>query len=318
MSLPQIIRASQKRKVHFSEINWDEPIDQQKLWAPIPVTPLSHLPAFHQMSVPAKLRYNQYMALGLSEMFCLFEEFFLVKILQGLPVFANSDLTEALKHFVDDEMRHSELFRHLNFFARPDFYVDKKNFHFLKESSRQWSGMAFLSAFPQTLLTWVWMGIFFEERTLMYTKEYLKYHHDNPGVLDLHFVEAHRLHMIEEVRHVNMDSFLIDEIYAKAPVWKRKLAAFGMKRLMGYFASPRFLSRRILDRLSNEFPVEVPVFKQLRVELPMLADSESYHQILFSKDAIGRTSELMARFPEFDGIWDCVAADFPVQAYASY
>lgn len=77
------------------------------------------------------------------------------------------------------------------------------------------------------------------------------------------------------------------------------------KQLMKAYISPRRTSHRILDRLGVEFPeLRAEVLPALRRELPSLKTSRSFHQAAFSRDAVPRTMDLFAEYPEHDALWE--------------
>lgn len=274
------------------------------MWAPERITPWFYLPSYSLLPVEVQKAYNQLYALAVNEIFSLFEMNFLLKILVKLQSTAALDafpvLKEGLVYFCAEEEKHSEMFWRLGEAARPQYYPGRE-FYFVKKASVFGRlALEIITTRPQDLLVWVWVAIFFEERTLMYSKEYIK----GASSLDSQFVQAHRLHMLEELRHVRMDHFLIDVFYKHQSPLKKKLAGLMMKRVVRDFASPRRMSYVLAKELAQQFPECQKTFKRLLQELPALGHNKDFHGILFSKDATDRTRELMGQHREFDGLWD--------------
>lgn len=60
-----------------------------------------------------------------------------------------------------------------------------------------------------------------------------------------------------------------------------------------------------MEQLGREFPeLEAEVLPALRGELPLLATSRSFHQVAFSRAAVGHSMALFAEYPELDSVWD--------------
>ncbi|MBX3471332.1 MAG: diiron oxygenase [Planctomycetes bacterium] len=307
----ETLEALNKKSVSMAysidDLDWARPIDRSKRWSPDGIAPLTHLPSYARLGPEHRLRYNQLFAVGVCEQFVWFEQHLLVPVLQRLLA-EQPDmpplLREALEHFVIEEHKHSEMFWRMCEKAEPAMYPARE-FELFNVSGPQGLALNFLLARPRTFLLWIWAAIFFEERTVDYCRQYRRAEKAAPGELDASFVELHEFHFKDEARHYQLDQHLLTWLYDPEPMWKRRLAARMFKVLMRSYVSPRRTSRRILEVLGAEFPdLKAAAIPALLAELPLLRTSRSFHQAAFSRDAVGKTMELFAEYPEHDGLWE--------------
>lgn len=307
----ETLEALNKKSVSMAysidDLDWARPVDRSKRWSPEGIAPLTHLPSYARLGPEHRLRYNQLFAVGVCEQFVWFEQHLLVPVLQRLLA-EQPDmpplLREALEHFVIEEHKHSEMFWRMCEKAEPAMYPARE-FKLFNVSGPQGLALNFLLARPRTFLLWIWAAIFFEERTVDYCRQYRRAEKAAPGELDASFVELHEFHFKDEARHYQLDQHLLTWLYDPEPMWKRRLAARMFKVLMRSYVAPRRTSRRILEVLGAEFPdLKAAVIPALLAELPLLRTSRSFHQAAFSRDAVGKTMELFAEYPEHDGLWE--------------
>jgi hypothetical protein len=305
-TLEALNRKSVSMAYGIDALDWARPVDRTKHWSPVGIAPLVHLPSYARLSEAAKLRYNQLFALGVCEQFVWFEQHLLVVVLKNLLA-TEPDipplLREAIQHFIVEEDKHSEMFWRMCEKAEPTLYPTRR-FRFFNTSRLQGLAMGFMLERPRAFLLWIWAAIFFEERTVDYCRQYRRSEKTQPGFLDASFVELHEFHFKDEARHYQLDQHLLTWLYDPEPMWKRRLAARMFKVLMKAYVSPRRTSHVVLDRLAEELPDQAPVLAALRRELPQLRTNRSFHQAAFSRDAVPRTMDLFAEYPEHDGLWE--------------
>jgi hypothetical protein len=271
---------------------------------------MTYLPSFGDLTEEQRLRYNQLFSLGICEQFIWFERDLLVPVLDRVlkTKKVSGPLRGAVLEFMEDEEKHSEMFWRILERAEPQLYVRRKYF-FLNMNNMQRQAIRAMVARPEHFLVWVWAAIFFEERTLDYSRHYVSAQKTDPGAIDPLFSRCHRLHLVDEARHHEIDFHLLRELYDPEPWMKRRLAGLMMYRLMRIFVSPRRISLRIIERMAKEFSgPSWGTLSALWRELPQLAKNEDFHQIAFSRAAVGRTLELLARYPEMDRIWGLLKA----------
>ncbi len=253
------------------------------------------------LSESAKRRYNQLYALGTNEVFAVFESQFINYILQKriLSGKESPEMAKALQNFCEEEAKHAEMFHRLNAAACPEYYANEK--FFLTQSTDKF-GMLILKLvrrFPDYFGVWLWIALFFEERSLAFGKKYLTPENQN---LSHHFKEIHRLHMIEEVHHVRLDELFVDHFYRPLSLWKRKLTALMLKRIVQSYISPKRLSKVLARLLVVEFPEEKDVIQACLNELPTLRKNKVFLEETLGLKATERTRIQLQKFPEFQEI----------------
>src|SRR6266850_2175709 len=96
-------------------------VDFSKLFLPEQFTPLFHTSAYANLSAEQRRRYNQLYALYFNEQIIFFETSLSESVL--LPLADSrlpADLTVALREFMEEEQRHTRMFRALNEACAPD------------------------------------------------------------------------------------------------------------------------------------------------------------------------------------------------------
>lgn len=272
-------------------------------WAPPEMTPFSYLESFKLLSEEQKLRYNQLFALGILEQFAWFESDLLGAILnKKISSMPPGEFREALEHFVADEIKHTEMFWQILESYAPELYT-KRKYHFLNLGFFQKIGVWALVTFPNLNLAWIWMAIFFEERTLDYSKKYVDYERKHPGDLDPQFLGAHRLHLIDEARHFQMDIHFLERIYNPASAIQKTVAYWGMKKLMKAYTSPKRVSHKVLDRLLLEYPdLSENVVKAIKDDLAAISSSREFLNMAFGEKAVPRSRTLMKKDPQMKNL----------------
>lgn len=303
VSLQQLNHLSEIHRQDFSAPPTSIPIDPTKFWGPETLGSLYYLPSYQTLTPQEKLKYNQFFALSICEQFVWFEEYFICPILKNMiEAVKKKDIDNtwslALTHFYNEEVGHSELFWRLLQNSRPDLYPQKKTFLF----QPSWLHQLILKKMiqnPNIILSWIWLSILFEERTLDFSRRYL----EDQKQIDPQFVRAHKMHMIDEARHVQMDYHLVERFYKSAPAWQKKLTVFFMNQVVESYASPSRVPMKILRQMQKELPSmteeKILSFQQ---ELPSLKTNEAFLKSAFGPRATRRTYELLLDYNEFSSI----------------
>lgn len=293
------------RTFSLDDVNWELKFDETKRWIPDNIVSLSFLPAFQSLSAANQLKINQLASIGICEQFVWFEEDLLVTALEGV-LKANDiqpDLKLCLTNFVKEERRHSAMFHRMLEKFDPDHYL-KNRFHLVKLNFIQKFIFDRVVQNPKILLPWIWMAIFFEERTLHVSQLYRK----GQGTVDESFARVHALHMIDEARHLQIDQYLLDAFYDAAPLWKKRLSAWLCYKIFSRYRSPKRIAERILNRViemnsENHDFNEVKTLKELKKQLPTLRESGKFSEQHFGPKVLPRTRELMAQYPEMKHVY---------------
>ncbi len=304
-SLTRLNQLAHKNAWTLEDLDWSMPIDRERLWAPPEMSPLSYLPSYARLSEEQQRRYNQIFALAICEQFIWFETNFLVDAMESVvrQFDVPEELVTAVNFLTEEEIKHTRMFWRLLEKCQPDWYP-RREYHIFKMTPMQRLLTKSMLRWPRHVLVWIWIAIFFEERTGDYCRQYLRYERRNPGAIDPAFLQVHRFHFRDEARHFQLDQHLLDWIYDRAPRWKCRLAGKMFYRVMRGYTSPRNTARQTLRQLGREFPeLERDVIPALERELPLLGKSKEYHQMAFSRKSVGNSLALFAEYPELDRLW---------------
>jgi len=282
----------------------DAYVDSDRLFIPPELTPLFHTPCYEDLTPAQRRRYNQLHALYFNEQITFFETALGQPVLSALLREPWPDrLAEGLREFRDEERRHTEMFLRLNRLCAPHLYGER-DFHFVQVPAFLRPVMKWTAGHPLLFPLFFWLMLLQEERALYYSKRYIRHRE----TIEPHFVQAHRLHLADEVGHVAMDGELIDALWQRAHPWLRtvnaKLFAWMMEELFG---TPRRAQLRVIDELAREMPELRGRRDEIHRQLLALSRDEAYRTTLYSREIIPQT------FARFDG-----AAEFRVLDLIGY
>jgi hypothetical protein len=303
-SLEALNRRSRDLAYGIEDLDWSREVDRSRPWAPDDLGPLWFAPSFRKLGAAEGLRCNQLNALAQCEKLAWFEAW-LVRIADNVSRIARvpAPVEEGLRHFVAEESKHIEMFQRLLQRAEPGWYETSPT-RFFTITPPQRSAMNVIAAWPQTLLAWIWLAAFVEERALFFSRRYALAERRAPGRIDALFAEVQAFHARDEARHQQLGPHLLTWLYDSQPEWKKRLCGFTFERMLrGYIAGGR-ASSRILDQLAAEFPALDPaILARIRRELAAVGADPAYHRDLFGRAAMPRTLRLMAEYAELDSAW---------------
>jgi hypothetical protein len=291
------------------DIDWSLAVDHAKPWEPDDMNALWFVPSFNQLDAGQRTRCNQLHALAVAEQFVWFERQLIRAIgnlLHGpaLPPL----LGEALGHFVHEEEKHIEMFWRLLEKSAPQWYR-RRGLRLFRVSPLQQFATDCITRAPRTLVAWVWLAIFIEERTLYISRLHVQAAKRAPGAIDALHSQVHDFHFRDEVRHCQLDQHLLTWLYDPQPRWKRDLAAFMFRQAMRSFVGARRTAARILAQLGAEHPaLRAEVLPRMLVELRSVAQNPRYQQKHFSPAAQPHTLALLAEYPEHEALWELLPA----------
>ena len=293
-----------KRFYDIEELDWTRPVDFSINWTPESMVALKYLPSYKLLSEEQKRKYNQYYAISICEQFVWLEQHLLSEVLvdamkkTDLP----KELREGVEHFYEEEEKHSEMFWRVAQKAMPSWYPERK-FKIYELTNTQNFFFNTMCKHPDTILAWIWMALFFEERTLDYSKHYQRAMKGSDEEVDFNFWQVHYYHLLDEIRHQQMDEVFLAQYYDKASSWKRKMCGVMFSNIMYNYLAPKRNATKILNMMTIEDPSMKEAANKLIIELPTLRHSSEFQKATFGRQAIGRTLELMANYNEFDSIW---------------
>lgn len=318
-ALEVLNRKAVENAYSVEDLDWSQPIDRDRDWAPPKLVTLGYLPSHALLNPEEKRRCNQLYALGICEMIIWLEQNFLVRTL--VKVLRRADvpplLREALGHFIAEEDKHTDMFWRMLERAEPAWYRKREHRMYRMPRSLQ-AALDLLMRWPGTFLVWVWAAIFFEERTVDYCRQYLEVRKRDPGAIEAGFVQVQEFHFKDELRHYQLDQHLLTWLYDPQPAWKKRLCGRMFRILMRGYVHPKLTAGRVLDTLAEEFPrLRARIIPDLRKELPGLGANPDFHRNSFSLASVPKTMALFAEYPELDGIWDMFLAVTKEEARSS-
>ena len=266
---------------------------------PEQLTPLFFTPSYVTLSPSQKLRYNQLHGLYFNEQIAFFEEGVGAELLPAL--IADSELgalRESLGHFLEEERRHTTMFRKLNRRTAPELYggVDS---YFIQVPAILGALLGWMTRRPRWFPMFLWLMLLQEERSLYYSREILK----GGCELDPSFVATHRAHLADEVDHVRWDEQLLDQLWANSsPGLRRANATLFRWMLAEFFYTPKRGQVRVLEQLANEYPELGPRLPELRRQMLALRLDKDYRATLYSRRIVPRTFARFDQWPEFGSL----------------
>ena len=277
-------------------------VDPARFFIPAELTPLFHAPVYRELTEAQRLRYNQLHALYFNEQIQYFETALGRPILTALLREPWPDrLAAGLRQFHDEELQHTEMFRRLNRLAAPHLYQDG-DLRFVRVPAFWTAVMRWAVDHPLSMPLFLWLMLLQEERSLHYSKIYLR--HQAP--LDPLFVETHRLHLMDEAKHVRWDEELLDELWQRASPPLRALnARLFAWMLEEFFGAPKRAQLRVVEELAREMPDLRGSLPEMRRQLLALARDETFRKTLYSREIVPRTFARFDECPELRGLSLC-------------
>lgn len=297
--------AARKNAFDIEAIPWKTGIDRSLFWGPESMSHLYYCPSYQLLTEDERRYYNQVHACGICEQFVFLEEVLLVRgigrLLETMGARLPAPMREAMTTFVDEEIKHGEMFGRLLKMADPELY-GRERWVVYKLSGYETGFMDACLKFPETFLWWIWLAVLFEEKTLDFYRKYK----DAPDQarVDTLFHAVHKYHAKDEMRHFQLDHHFVEMFWVPAPRWKRWINEKVFHRMMYSFTHPRRTVRHALDRLLLKFPRLEAHREQLSGEVLTVYTRKDWQEAFYSRDALPHTFALFDRFPELHGLTD--------------
>jgi hypothetical protein len=271
-------------------------IDFSRWFMPDVLTPFYHTPAYQSLNEAQRLRYNQLNALYFNEQTMFFERALAQNVLgyflaRELP----AGLKAGLRQFLEEEERHSEMFRSLNRKCASGIY-SREDFYFIRVPRAAGRILEFTSKRPQWFAFLLWLMHLQEERALFFGRTYVKY----ADCLEPHFVEVQRKHLADEIGHVRWDEALLDWVWPETGWLLRRFNSRILGWMIGeYFSTPKRSAVRVLGELIKEFPDLQPCYSDFAAQLRELGSDSSYRRSLYCPDNVPNTFRRLDAWTEF-------------------
>ena len=283
------------------EIDWRTPIDKSRWFICETVTPLYYTPIYASLALAHRRRYNQLTAMFGNELIAYLEREFLDTVLATLVLLPPqpeepSGLRQALKQFRDDERSHLALWHRLNRLSDPDGYRTTAS-RFLHVPPVLAAVARLVARYPLIVPVVFWIQLVQEERSVEISRRCLRLPTDR---LEPRYRAVYRAHLRDEIRHVRIDTCLIEWFYARRSRLARTIAAGVFRQLLAaVFLAPGRSTARVLAALESEYPELGPAMPEIRRQLRRVAKDQGYQRMMYSREATPITFALLDRFPEF-------------------
>jgi len=261
------------------------------------LTPLPLTSSWSRLRPEEQLHYNQLHGLYFHEQIIFFEQEMIVPMLRSLqPSIADPSLRAAMSRFIAEENSHSTRFHELLQSLKPEWYGGTWR-HFIQTGPVSGGVFRFMLARPRVFPLFLWLVQLLEERTMFASRLYLNEANAFPPAV----VAAQRQHLIDEADHVQWDAALLDQFWANASPWLRRMNACLLTWMIGEFiAFPRRAALRVVDALAEErSDLSVPAH-QLKAELRGLARRSDFRRGVFGRDAVPRTWKQACQAPDLE------------------
>lgn len=278
-----------------AKMNWSLGVNRSIAWLPSNMNPISYLPSYNLLSGEEKLKFNQYYALGLCEKFVFLEECLITSITKLLQVESmNSQLRLQCEQFVEEEKDHCDLFINLCNVAEPKKY-NGKPYYFLKQFKSHNFFADFIFKKPNLFLFWSWLAVYFEEKTIIVSHEYV----NAKKSVDSLFCKAHFLHLQDELQHVQFDIDFINNFYKTKSNYKKKIAVKMLYNTVNKIIVPSKTLKIIFKSIINELKIkDTSVYDSLLKEIKFLMNNKLYMDVMFKKEKFKTFSNLVTLYPE--------------------
>jgi hypothetical protein len=274
----------------------ESPIDSGKLFLPEELTPLYHTQSYGSLTPEQRRRYNQLHGLYFNEQILFFETALGYGILEALRRQPWPDrLADGLRQFQEEERQHSAMFRRLNLRCAPELYDGGD--HYFVQVAKIWMAVSnWAVAHPLLFPMFLWLMLVQEERSMYYSRVILRHRE----AIEPHFVQAHRLHLADEVGHVRWDEELLDALWQRAhPMLRKVNARLFAWMLAEFFAAPKRAQLRVVDELVCEFPGLRERRPEMRRQLLALSADDDFRTSLYSREIVPKTFARFDESPEF-------------------
>jgi hypothetical protein len=306
LPLDTISKRADQNAYSIDTIDWSRGPDFTRLFFPEHLTPLSHTAVYAELTPDERRTYNQLYGMAINEQFIFLEDRFLVRIVGALRARTRldlpADLLDALDVFLEEEVKHTEMFRRLARATDPARYASS-DFSFLRLGRVEDALLEFMSKRPDFFVYWVWLALAFEEKTIDYYRHYQRHLKERPDApLCPLYTEVHRFHMLDEVRHVQIDHHLIRVFYDRCGPLLRSLNYKLLARTLRAYTRPRRTNMRIVEELVRRAPRLSPRLGDMKAQLRGLAACRDWQEITYSRKNAPQTFALFDEYPEMHAL----------------
>lgn len=275
------------------------PVDGARPFVCETVTPLYYTPSYAALTPGQRLTYNQFTGMYCNELIMFFEQTFAQNVLTALardrcPLLAPR-LAGALDRFLDEERRHTAMFRSLNRRSMPAWYAATDH-RLLAIPAGVARAIDWFTRRPAAFPVVVWLMLAMEERGMEFCRRCLR-----PGnPLEPHYADVYRAHLRDEAWHVEIDRELLGRLHRGRAAPLRQLNATLFRWMLStYLIVPTRSAVQVLRELAVRFPELAPRLPAMARELVAVGRDPAYHELMYSRRGTPVTFALFDAFPEF-------------------
>lgn len=297
-SLEEIANESSKglarnRLPHFKDIGLTS------FFVPESFTQLFHTPAYNELNVTQRLRYNQLYGLRSNELFMLFEEGFTRRVISCvMAICAQKDTRfyECLAQMLQEESNHHQMFLAFNREILPAAYADGLGYF----ARPRYSESVLLRLATGSSVHWpflLWLILILEEFSTAFSQ--LLVERESADRLSTAFVTIHRLHLLDESRHVLLDEELIDRFVAPMSRTRKRINGWLFRHLFQAILAPKRSGIRVLEALVVDHPELTSALPRLKAAVRSLRHDPGMLKTVCDRSKMPLTYRLLDRYPEF-------------------
>jgi len=281
------------------EVRLDDAVDFGRDFVPETFTPLFYTPLYAELAPDQRRRYNQLHGCYCNEQIMFFEKFVAENVLSGLLSLADTaPLALQLGAFLEEERRHTVMFRDLNRLCLPQLYR-RKEFYFVAVPRALEVLLGRATRHRRFFPLFVWLMLLQEERAVFLGREILRLKEE----LEPRFVALHRVHLADEIEHVQWDQEILALTWNRATSRFRRISAKVLGRIIREFMiTPKRANLRVVAELGKEFPELAPRLTEMKGALLALAHNRDWNVALYSRSIVPKTFALFDRWPEFSSL----------------
>ena len=274
-------------------------IDFDRRFVPETFTPLFFTPLYVMLTQQQRLRYNQLHGCYCNEQIMFFEKFVGENVLPSLMRAKVAEpLLPQLRDFLEEERRHSRMFYDLNRLCLPRLY-EEDYFYFIKIPRGVKLLLGWITPQPWFIPLFVWLMLLQEERAVFLGREVLRLKDE----LEPHFVALQRVHLADEIGHVEWDQEILGITWAKSSSSMRKFHGALFRRIVREFViTPNRANLCVVAELVREFPELGPRWPAMRQALRALGSDRAWNLSLYSRAIVPKTFALFDKWPEFSSL----------------
>lgn len=305
MSLPDlktIAENATKDAYSIEKISWHKGVDTSLHYFPELLTPLYHCEAYRTVLDEEDRRfYNQLYGQYVNEQFVFLEDRFLCRVVENLLPWARRisvELSNCLTIFLEEEVKHTEMFRRLNRLSSKERY-QHQDYHFLRLRPREENLMSIMAQAPRQVNFWIWVALLFEEKTIDYFSHFRSQQRNSESPkIDSLYHQVHQFHMIDEARHVQIDEHLLRYIFDKSSFLTRKMNIFLLKKTMKNYTSPERANIFIVEELCHTRAHLKNQCERISAEVRAQKGQSPYQYAQYSRRNFPKTFSYFDSFPD--------------------